>query len=56
MLQRAAKSDIRIYTTNNNQNVYAITFNETEFVKSTFDEIGLSFIYSEQQYVSTDWL
>ena len=26
------------------------------FVKSTFDEIGLSFMYSDQQYVSADWL
>lgn len=24
--------------------------------KSTFDEIGLSFIYSDQQHTSTDWL
>ena len=31
-------------------------FKWREFVKSTFDEIGLSFMYSDQQYVSADWL
>jgi hypothetical protein len=31
-------------------------FKWIEFVKSTFDEIGLSFMYSDQQYVSADWL
>jgi hypothetical protein len=31
-------------------------FKWIELVKSTFDEIGLSFMYSDQQYVSADWL
>ena len=31
-------------------------FKWIEFIKSTFDEIGLSFMYSDQQYVSADWL
>jgi hypothetical protein len=31
-------------------------FKWIEFVKSTFDEIGLSFMYSDQQYASADWL
>ena len=31
-------------------------FKWIEFVKSTFDEIGLDFMYSDQQYVSADWL
>jgi hypothetical protein len=31
-------------------------FKWIEFVKSTFDEIGLSFMYSDQQYVSADLL
>jgi hypothetical protein len=31
-------------------------FKWIEFVKSTFDETGLSFMYSDQQYASADWL
>ena len=31
-------------------------FKWIEFVKSTFDEIGLSFMYSDQQYESADWI
>jgi hypothetical protein len=31
-------------------------FKWIEFVKSTFEEIGLSFMYSDQQYISADWL
>ena len=31
-------------------------FKWIEFVKSTFDENGLSCMYSDQQYVSADWL
>ena len=31
-------------------------FKWIEFVKSTFDEIGLSFMYPDQQHVSADWL
>jgi hypothetical protein len=43
--------------------LYTLNINGTqgfkwiEFVKSTFDEIGLSLLmYSDQQYVSADWL
>jgi hypothetical protein len=31
-------------------------FKWIELVKSTFDEIGLSFMYYDQQYGSADWL
>ena len=31
-------------------------FKWIEFVKSTFDEIGLSFMYSDQQNESADWI
>ena len=31
-------------------------FKWIEFVKSTVGEIGLSFMYSDQQYVNADWL
>ena len=31
-------------------------FKWIELVKSTFYETGLSFMYSDQQYVSADWL
>ena len=31
-------------------------FKWIEIVISTFDEIGLSFLYSDQQYISADWL
>jgi hypothetical protein len=31
-------------------------FKWIKFVKSTFDEIGLSYMYSDLQYVSADWL
>ena len=31
-------------------------FKWIEFVKSTIDEIGLSFMYSDQQYESADWI
>jgi hypothetical protein len=33
-----------------------IVFTWIELVKSTFDEIGLSFMYYDQQYGSADWL
>ena len=42
--------------------LYILNINETqgfkwiEFIKSTFDEIGLSFMNADQQYVSADWL
>ena len=42
-----------LYTLNING---AQGFKWIELVKSTFDEIGLSFMYSDQQYVSADWL
>jgi hypothetical protein len=31
-------------------------FKWIELVKSTFDEIGFSFMYYDQQYGSADWL
>ena len=42
--------------------LYFMNINEPQgfkwitFAKSTFDEIGLSYMYSDLQYVSADWL
>ena len=48
-----SKIDRLLYILNINE---AQGFKWIEFVKSTFDEIGLDFMYSDQQYVSADWL